>query len=219
LLITAGATRNPIDAMRVLTARSTGSTGIELAGRFAESHRVHLLGSAEALLRAQQFPALTKISMEEYGSTRDLGDRMERWIRSNPSGVVIHAAAVGDYELDADPSAPPNKIPSGQAKLTLTLRPTPKLLDQLHSWSNSLRVVSFKAAAPGTSELDLEAIARRQLVRSGSELVFANVLGALGDLVLLVGPDHCERFTERNAAIGRLVECLMSEPGAATTRC
>jgi phosphopantothenoylcysteine synthetase/decarboxylase len=209
MLITAGATRNPIDAMRVLTARSTGSTGIELALKFAESHSVHLLGSAEALLRAGQSPAASKISSEEYGSTRDLGDRMERWARANPNGIVIHAAAVGDYELDVDPSQPPTKIPSGQSKLILTLRPTPKLLDQLHTWAPNLRVVSFKAAAPGTSESDLEGIARRQLFRSRSELVFANVLGALGDLVLLVGPHHSERFTDRSAAITRLWERLL----------
>ena len=96
LLLTAGATRNPVDAIRYLSAHASGRTGIDLAGRLSGAYAVHVLGSGEACLRA---PA--GLSTEEFTSTRDLMARMERWIRANPTGIVIHSAAVGDYEAEA----------------------------------------------------------------------------------------------------------------------
>ena len=115
ILITAGATRNPLDAIRYLSAFSSGSTGVGLARALSEDHTVHLLGSAEACLRAPE-----GLSTEEFTSTRDLMARMERWVRANPDGVVIHASAVGDYEaIPEDEQDGPAKIPSGKAELLL----------------------------------------------------------------------------------------------------
>src|SRR5688572_24419311 len=105
-LITAGATRNPIDAVRYVSAWSSGGTGVAIANALRDAGRsVHLLGSAEALLRAHDMPS------EEYGSTRDLMARMERHVRANPQLTLVHASAVGDYEL---PEIEPSKIPSGR---------------------------------------------------------------------------------------------------------
>ena len=79
------------------------------------------MASPEAAQRVP--PAAT---METFGSTRDLLTRMEAWLKQHPGALVVHAAAVGDYEV-----APrPGKIPSGQTVLQLELRPTPKILDQ-----------------------------------------------------------------------------------------
>ena len=95
VLVTCGATRNPLDAIRFISAFSTGRTGGAIAQALADrGHPVHVLGSAEALLRLTD-PALTR---EEYRSTRDLMARMEAWVRANPGGIVVHSAAVGDYE-------------------------------------------------------------------------------------------------------------------------
>jgi phosphopantothenoylcysteine synthetase/decarboxylase len=199
VLVTAGATRNPVDAIRYLSARSTGATGSALAARLSRSCDTTLLGSAEALLRAAPGP-----SPEEYGSTRDLMARMQAWVQSHPGGLIVHSAAVGDYEADTLAG----KIPSGQPELVLRLRPAPKIIDQLKHWDPTLRLVSFKAADPATTEPELEQIARRQLQRTGSELVFANVLGRLGQLVLLVGPAHTDRYTDRGEAIAALGDRL-----------
>ncbi len=195
LLITAGATRNPIDAIRYLSAHASGRTGIELAARLAPTHAVHLLGSAEACLRAP--PTL---STEEFTSTRDLMARMERWITAHPRGVVIHSAAVGDYE--AEPVA--TKIPSGSPELVIRLRPGPKIVDHVRGWAPDVFLVSFKAGAPGLTPEELEGIARRQLERTGSDLVFANVLGALETTVLLVSARETTAFGKRADAIAAL---------------
>ena len=50
ILITAGATRNPIDSMRCITANASGRTGVGIAERLAE-YDVTLFGSPIACLR------------------------------------------------------------------------------------------------------------------------------------------------------------------------
>ena len=202
-LITAGATCNPIDAIRFLSASSTGRTGAGIARALVRRGiPVHLLGSVEALLRAPDLPG------EEYGSTRDLMERMERAVRSSPGAAVVHAAAVGDYE--AEPFC--GKIPSGSASLTLTLRPAPKIADHLRGWGLVGPYVTFKAAPPGTTLEGLEAIARSQRTRTACDLVFANVLGHLGQDVLLVG-EASRRFALRDEAVAALVDWLAERLG------
>ena len=106
VLITAGATRNPIDSMRFISAHSSGTTGANLAsGLLNQGANVHLMASPEAAQRVSP-----NASLEKFESTRDLLARMENWIQTHPNALVIHAAAVGDYE--ASPQS--GKIPSGQ---------------------------------------------------------------------------------------------------------
>jgi len=196
VLLTAGATRNPVDAIRYLSAHATGRTGVDLAARLSGRHRVHLLGSTEACLRAP--PGL---SCEVYTSTRDLAERMERWCRAHPDGVLIHSAAVGDYE--ATPNA--GKIPSGQPTLTLTFTPTFKIVDRVRGWAPGLYLVSFKAADPSTTAEQLGAIARAQRSRTDSDLVFANVLGRIDEDVLLVDREGERVYPRRADALDELV--------------
>lgn len=198
VLITCGATRNPIDAIRYLSAGATGGTGIQIARALRERGRdVHVLASLEASLRAPELEA------EVYGSTRDLERRMETWCRAHPDGVVVHSAAVGDYEnLHAGEVG---KIASGQGELVLRLTPTPKILDQVRGWAPDAFLVSFKAARPGVTSAELEEIARAQALRTGSDLVFANALDHTGTDVLLVSPAATRGFAKRADAVRALI--------------
>jgi len=199
LLVTAGATRNPVDAMRYLSARSSGVTGTALARQAGGA--VFLLGSPEARLRAPDLPG------ETFGSTRDLLERMHAWCSRNPTGVVIHAAAVGDYEV----AGAGGKIPSGQASLTITLSPTPKILDRIRGWSPDLRIVSFKAAPPASDPAALHRIADAQRVRTDSSVVFANTIGRLQAGVVLVdaaGATHHAHREDGLRDLGRRVSQL-----------
>ena len=206
VLITAGATRNPLDAVRLLTARSSGRTGVGIArDLMARGVSVHLLGSAEACLRA------SGIQQEEYGSTRDLMARMEVWVRANPTGSVVHASAVGDYEMAETKAA---KIPSGMDRLVLELVRTPKIADRIRDWGLTGDLVTFKAAGPQTTDDELVQIASKQRTRTGSTRVFANVLGRLSHGVAIVA-EQTEWFDERNAAVARLVEHLTATEEAA----
>jgi phosphopantothenoylcysteine decarboxylase/phosphopantothenate--cysteine ligase len=202
VLITCGATRNPVDAMRFVSSRSSGTTGITLARALvAHGHRVHVLGSPEAALRAPE------LDVEIYDSTRDLFARMERYVRGSPTATVVHAAAVGDYEV-AHPSA--SKTASGSPEWTLTLTPTPKIADHLRGWGLTGPYVTFKAAAPETTDDALVEIASKQRARTGSDLVFANVLGRIGERVCLVSASGPTWFAHRDDAVAALIAALLS---------
>ncbi|MFT7519122.1 MAG: phosphopantothenoylcysteine synthetase/decarboxylase [Kiritimatiellia bacterium] len=201
VLITAGATRNPIDAVRYLSASSSGRTGVQVARALSLAGcDVHLLGSPEAVLRAPE------LHTEVYSSTRDLMVRMERWVRDNPAGAVVHASAVGDYEYVFDGNI---KIPSGRDELVLRLTPTPKIADHVRGWGLTGLFVTFKAAPPETDDEELVAIADRQRLRTGSDVVFANVLGRLGSGVWHIGATQW-RFERRDDAIESLIERVAS---------
>jgi len=197
-LLTAGATRNPVDSIRYLSAHATGRTGVQLAGNLAaRGLSVKLLGSAEAVLRTGPSALF---GTQEFGSTRDLFTQMKDHVHAHPSCGVVHSAAVGDYE--AEPST--SKIASGQSALSISLRPTPKILDAIRGWGLEGPLVSFKAAAPETTDDALVAIARAQLRRTGSDRVFANVIGRTTRGVFLVSEDHAERFAQRAEALDAL---------------
>ncbi|MFK7930866.1 MAG: phosphopantothenoylcysteine decarboxylase [Myxococcota bacterium] len=201
VLITAGATRNPVDAVRVITANASGKTGVSVGRALSQRGcEVHVLGSPEAVLRARA----AGLTAEEYGSTTDLMQRMERWVRAEPAGSVVHSAAVGDYRL-ADEQA--GKLPSGQSEVVIRLVPTPKIADRVRGWGCAGAFITFKAAAPLTSDQDLLRIASAQRLRTGSDWVFANVLGRLQAGVWLVGETH-QVFDDRSDAIAALIERL-----------
>jgi phosphopantothenoylcysteine decarboxylase / phosphopantothenate---cysteine ligase len=199
VLITAGATRNPIDSMRCITANASGRTGVWLAENLHadKTYQVHLLGSPMALLRQQ-----SSYSHSIFSSTSDLMKQMKDWILTNPNGVVIHSSAVGDFEVVR---AHNGKISSGK-NLVLQLQPTPKILDHIKQWSPSIFLVSFKASAPETAIDELEVIATNQRIRSQSDIVFANILGNIHQNILLCCSTSNQYFAERSDAMQTLLK-------------
>ena len=196
VLVTAGATRNPIDAMRFISANSSGRTSVAVARRLAGlGHNVHVLGSPEANLRAEG------LSCQEFTTTRDLMRRMEAWIRAHPRCAVVHAAAVGDYEAVQENLG---KIASNLDELTIRLQPTPKIADHVKIWAPHCFLVTFKAAPPGTGAEDLVEICRKQLAWTTSDLVLGNVLGELSTTTTLVDASGSEAFDDRMAALKAL---------------
>jgi phosphopantothenoylcysteine decarboxylase/phosphopantothenate--cysteine ligase len=188
--------------MRYLSAYSSGTTGVSLANALAEETEVTLFGSPEAALRAEA-AGLPRIAV--YGSTRDLLSRMEAWCQAHPYGAVIHAAAVGDYEAEAEEG----KVESGRTDWTLNLRPTPKIANEIRGWMPDGFIVTFKAAAPQTRSEALTEIAQAQLERTRSNLVFANVIGALQESVQIVEALAAESFTDRQRALETLVRRVL----------
>jgi phosphopantothenoylcysteine synthetase/decarboxylase len=178
--------------MRYLSAFSSGQTGVFIAQEMSGNHRVTLLGSPEACLRAQP-----PVETAEFGATRDLMTRMEEWIRSHRGSVVVHAAAVGDYEATPEP----HKISSGLPELVIRLQRAPKIADHIKDWDPTCSLVTFKAAGPSTDAGQLVAIARSQLRRTGSDWVFGNVIGALESTCVIVDIHGSEAFDSRGDAL------------------
>jgi phosphopantothenoylcysteine synthetase/decarboxylase len=130
---------------------------------------------------------------------------MEAWCQAHPYGAVIHAAAVGDYEAEAEEG----KVESGRTDWTLNLRPTPKIANEIRGWMPDGFIVTFKAAAPQTRSEALTEIAQAQLERTRSNLVFANVIGALQESVQIVEALAAESFTDRQRALETLVRRVL----------
>ena len=201
VLITAGATRNPIDSMRSITANSSGRTGVVLAKILKEANvECTLLGSNVALLQPE-----CPVKTIEFTSTRDLLDKMRSWLKSNPTGIVVHAAAVGDFEVVETVAG---KISSGQ-NLVLHLQPTPKIVDHVKKWAPDSRLISFKAAAPNTNSDALEQLALKQSQRTHSDLVFANVLGQIENNVLIYSASGTTWYPQRQDGLKALRETIL----------
>ncbi len=185
--------------MRYLAAYSSGRTGVTLAAELARDHQVTLLGSPEACLRVQ-----APVQPDLFGDTRDLMTRMEEWVRAHRGGLVVHAAAVGDYETQPSP----DKLSSGLDELVIRLRRAPKIADHVKDWDPSCGFVTFKAAGPNTDAEQLVAICRAQLRRTRSDWVFGNVIGALQSTCVIVDEDGSEAFENRTDALHALAARL-----------
>ena len=151
ILVTAGATREPLDAVRFLSNVSTGSTGAALADAFAaRNHRVTLLRGESAVTPR------SACAGEVFTSAEDLRTRVQRHLAGGTFDAAIMCAAVADYRPDF---AVRGKISSDAAELVLRLVRNPKILPQLKSFSpRPLVVIGFKLT------VGADAVARRAAV-------------------------------------------------------
>jgi phosphopantothenate---cysteine ligase (CTP) len=168
LLVTAGATREPIDPVRYLSNVSTGRTGARLATILAErGHDVTLLRGHGAAMPS------ALVTTRGFGSASDLGAQLRVLLGTGDYDAVIMAAAVADYrptEIAA------GKISSAADTLTLSLIRNPKLLPQLRGFSpGPLTVVGFKLTV-GADQVEREAAVAAQFSTGGVDVVVHNDL-------------------------------------------
>jgi phosphopantothenoylcysteine synthetase/decarboxylase len=168
----------------VLTNTSTGRTGAGIAARMARGgHEVVLLRARSAA----EAPAGCR--QEVFTSFADLDRALARLLSSEPFDAIIHAAAVGDFGVEAvlvdgtERAPSRGKLDSDSAPV-IRLRSNPKLVDSLRSRSmnGSLRVVAFKLTRGEDDAGALRAV-DALLAHSGADLVIHN------DLAEREGPD------------------------------
>lgn len=169
ILVTSGATREPIDAVRFISNVSTGGTGAALATALAEAgHEVTLLHGEGAVL-----PKAEGVVCGGFGSTENLAERLRAVLADGSFDVVVQAAAVSDYRPDATHSG---KLGSDAAELTLRLVPTPKLLPLIKSWSpRPVRVIGFKLTH-GADDAARAVAVGRVFAAGGADVVVHNDL-------------------------------------------
>jgi len=176
ILVTSGGTSEPLDAVRVLTNTSTGGTGALLAESFYRAgHEVLLLRAANAV------PAGAPIAEETFGSFAELDAALTRVLAAHPFDAVVHAAAVGDYGVEAvlagdGPADRSAKLDSADG-LTVRLRRQPKLIDALRARSGNpdLVLVGFKLTS-GADPAAVRAAIAPLFHRAGADLVVHNDL-------------------------------------------
>lgn len=118
VLITSGPCREPVDDVRVLTTRSSGQMGRELA---LQAFR---LGADVTIVHEDTIPCVTNVNAETAGEMRD-AVRNELAAQGGPD-IYISAAAISDFA----PQRKEGKIKSGKPAV-INLTPLPKLLDEV----------------------------------------------------------------------------------------
>lgn len=175
ILITAGATREPIDAVRFLSNISTGATGALLTDCLREAgHTVELLHGHGAVL-----PRSGTLGCQEFSSTADLGERLKAYLGTGRYDAVIHSAAVSDYRPE---QVFAGKLSSDAPEMTVRLTPTPKLLPQLKGWAGGvpLVVTGFKLTS-GAEQAERRAAVGKLFATGAVDLVVHNDMTVLSD--------------------------------------
>lgn len=158
VLVTSGACREPVDDVRVLTTRSTGMMGRELA---LQAFR---LGAEVTVVHAGSIPCVRNVAARTAAEMREA---VMGLLDAEHFDFYLSAAAISDFA----PERSEGKIPSGQA-VTLRLAPLPKIIDVV-AGREGLRTVAFKLG------WDEEARAQSML-DAGAALVVVNTPDAMG---------------------------------------
>jgi phosphopantothenoylcysteine decarboxylase/phosphopantothenate--cysteine ligase len=174
VLITAGPTHEPIDAVRYIANRSSGRLGIALATAAVDRGLPTTLLLGPTCL---QPPDRTLLSVHRFRETASLQRLLlEQWPAHD---MLIMAAAVADYRPrgggtdTSTGTATPKKITRTEQAMSLELEPTPDLLAGLAPTTrDDQRVVAF-ALEPGDRLIDS---ARAKLHRKGAHAIVANPL-------------------------------------------
>ncbi len=166
ILVTAGGTREPIDAVRYLANRSSGRQGYAIAeAAVARGARVCLVTASELTP-----PAGTEVV--RVSSAAELAVAVREHAPS--ADAVVMAAAVADFR---PVRAVAGKLAKRDGIPELALEPTEDVLAELGSNRRPGQVLVGFAAEVATSEEDLEARALRKLVEKRVDLVVANDVG------------------------------------------
>jgi phosphopantothenoylcysteine decarboxylase / phosphopantothenate---cysteine ligase len=161
VLVSAGGTREPLDAVRFVGNRSSGRMGVALA---AEAHR---RGAVVTLLAANlAVPAPAGVELVETPTAADL--EREALGRRAEADVVVMAAAVADYRPAEALAA---KRPKDTAVWTLELEPTTDVLIALGEHRHDGQILVGFAAETGATGLER---AREKLARKGADLFVLN---------------------------------------------
>jgi len=167
VLVIAGSTAEPLDSVRVITNRSSGRTGAEIAKSLhARGAEVTLIASAGLV---QQFRVPTARTLL-FETVDDILHRLDEVGDLNAFAAIVNCAAISDYTTEKREG----KIPSGLEPLTIELRPAPRVLAAIRERFGGM-LVGFKLE----TGVDAEAVvakARKRQAEHRLEVIVANRL-------------------------------------------
>jgi len=165
VLVTAGGTREPIDAVRVIANRSSGKQGYAIAENAARR------GATVTLVSTVDRPTLSSITVIPV----ETADDMLRAVtcHSDSSDVIVMSAAVADFR---PVQRSDGKIKKADGVPEIVLEKTPDILAGLGARKREGQIlVGFAAETE-----DLIAHAQDKLVRKNLDLIVANDVSAPG---------------------------------------
>ena len=186
ITITAGGTREPIDAVRVIANRSSGKQG------YAIAEEAHKRGASVTLISTVDRPTLPGISLVEVETAAQMLQAVET--HAPASHVVVMTAAVADFRPvhTAD-----GKIKKHNGIPEIALEATPDILAALGAAKPEHQVLVGFAAETN----DVVENARGKLKRKNLDLIVANDVSAPGvgfghstNAVTIISADGSETF-------------------------
>ncbi len=163
VLVTAGGTAEPIDAVRSVTNRSSGKMGFAIAAEAA--HR-----GAQVTLVAWITGLPTPHGVDRVDVSTALQMRDAVLASFDDSTIVVKAAAVADFRPvnTSDRKIKKEQRAEGES-MTLELVQNPDILQEISAKKGERTVVGFAAESH-----EVVAAAQRKLARKGCDLIVAN---------------------------------------------
>jgi len=167
IIVTAGATIEEIDPVRVITNKSSGKMGIYIAEEASK------MGADVTLIRGKtEIEPIGKINDIKINSVNELFDEIKKNIKKNDA--IIHAAAVSDFTINKKTN---KKIkPIKNKPLILKFKKNKKIIDEIKKINRKIKLIGFKAEY-NVSKNELINKACSLLKESNAELIVANDVG------------------------------------------
>lgn len=191
VLITAGGTSEKIDNVRKITNSSSGLLGSIIANQLIKNcdnlEKIYYLCPKNA--KKPQF--CNKIEEITIENVKSVYDNLKNILTSQKVDVIIHSMAISDYTVDYVSNSKilasnlhnksqddissllsssalaidnSKKISSNQEDLIIRLKPTPKIISMLKSWSPNSILIGFKLLS-NVSEIELKNVAYNLLAK------------------------------------------------------
>jgi phosphopantothenoylcysteine decarboxylase / phosphopantothenate---cysteine ligase len=165
IVVTAGPTHEPVDAVRFLGNRSTGKMGYAVAREAAKR------GAAVALVSGpSSLPDPPGVEVVRVETAEEMRDAV--LARFEEADAVVKAAAVADWRPK---QAAEGKLKKDGGPPELLLEPTPDILRELGERKGDRILVGFAAETD-----DLETAGRTKLREKRLDLIVVNEVGAPG---------------------------------------
>jgi len=219
ILITGGSTLVPIDKVRGITNIFRGRTAVNIANEAIKKHKVTLLNNSP--MQSETDPDVKFIAFKTYD---ELYSAMEKEITKKKYDVIIHSAAISDYQVSevlvgeetyrygdrtfsmksVDNSA---KIKSNHSDLFLKLKPTEKIIDKIRDpWGFKGILVKFKLQV-GMKDEELIEIAKKSREASNANIMIANCLEWSRERAYVITGNYCYEVDRKNL-YKRLIDLL-----------
>lgn len=194
IIVTAGGTVESIDSVRTLSSLELdGEPGREIPrlthddisnisrGGFLYEialalcskdieNRVTLIGRTDLIKEVSSSPQPSNLTIVAFRSFNELHTALHEEMARAAADIIVMGAAVSDYS----PVAVEGKISSDSDEMLIRLKRNPKILDELRRLAGpEALIVGFKLLI-GVSHEYLTEVARRQALRSDSDLTVAN---------------------------------------------
>lgn len=205
-LVITGATWEKVDAVRILTNRSSGHSGHIIATELARRGYDVTVWQGRPR-HAYQAP----VALQQFDTVADLLGLVKA---AKPFDMVWMPAAIGDYDV-----VPVKGKIASEKSVSLTLKPLPKVIEAVRKRMPKATLIAFKAEA---SAKDLVMKARDRLKRYQAQAVIANAAATFESpttRAVLVLPESEETFEgPKKTVLAAIVAKLTSPPKAVAKR-